>query len=387
VATNSIRTRVTRMTLAGALAAVALAPSAGATSSVPVTRVMTRNLYLGADLGPGIRAQNLQQLVDAAAVILHQVDQNHFPVRAKELAAEIADKRPGLIGLQEAALWRTGPCTESPIPPKAAHVRYDYTKLLLAQLNKDKRHYRVAVSKPEFDFEIYANTDGDESTHAPGCPFGSEVNVRLTMRDAILARNGVTTSNPRSGTFDTLLREKPAGVNVDVTRGWTAVDAQVPGSPTFRFVDTHLEAFDNQKVNHTNKGTDVGNGQVRQAQARELFKAGGPATGNLVILAGDLNSDKQTEVKPGDALAYKALLGAGFVERSTSNPLGCCLKADVLTTSGGAKLSDFDHKVDHVMTNAPNAITLVNSSVTGRSPLNGFWGSDHAGLFSTLALP
>jgi hypothetical protein len=30
---------------------------------------------------------------------------------------------------------------------------------------------------------------------------------------------------------------------------------------------------------------------------------------------------------------------------------------------------------------------LVNSSVTGRSPLNGFWGSDHAGLFSTLALP
>jgi endonuclease/exonuclease/phosphatase family metal-dependent hydrolase len=348
---------------------------------------MSRNLYLGADLGPGIRAQNLQQLVDAAAVILHQVDQNKFGVRAKELAAEIGDKRPGLIGLQEAALWRTGPCTESPLPPKATHVRYDYTKLLLAQLNKDKRHYRVAVSKPEFDFEIYANTDGDESTHAPGCPFGSEMNVRLTMRDAILARNGVTTSHPRSATFDTLLREKPAGVNVDVTRGWTAVDAQVPGSPTFRFVNTHLEAFDNQKVNHTNKGTDVGNGRVRQAQARELFKAGGPATGNLVILVGDLNSDKQTEVKPGDALAYKALLGAGFVERSTSNPLGCCLKADVLTTSGGAKLSDFDHKVDHVMTNAPAAVRLVDSSVTGRSPLNGFWGSDHAGLFSTLTLP
>src|SRR5207248_2168232 len=98
----------------------------------------------------------------------------------------------------------------------------------------------------------------------------------------------------------------------------TAVEAQVPGSDTFRFVNTHLEAFDNQKTNHTNKGTDVGNGRVREAQARELFRAGGPATGKLVILVGDLNSDKQTEVKPGDALAYKALLGAGFVERSTS---------------------------------------------------------------------
>jgi hypothetical protein len=28
----------------------------------------------------------------------------------------------------------------------------------------------------------------------------------------------------------------------------------------------------------------------------------------------------------------------------------------------------------------------VKSLVTGRSPANGFWDSDHAGLFSTLSL-
>lgn len=348
---------------------------------------MTRNLYLGAYLGAGVTAKDVQGLVDAAGGILHQVDANDFPVRAKGLAAEIRSQRPGLVGMQEEALWRTEPCTVSPLPPKATHVRYDYLKLLLAQLNRGGAHYRTVVSKPEFDFEIWANTDGNESTSAPGCPFGSEINVRLTMRDVILARDGVTTSNPRSATFKTLMREKPTGVNVDVTRGWTATDARVPGSKPFRFVNTHLEAFDNQPVNHTNHGTDVGNGQVREAQARELFARGGPATGRRVILVGDLNSDKQTEVKPGDALAYKALLGGGFVERSTSDPLGCCLQANILRANGWGDLSQFNHKVDHVMTSAPRAIELERSAVTGRSPANGFWDSDHAGLFSLLALP
>jgi len=217
---------------------------------------------------------------------------------------------------------------------------------------------------------------------------GSEINGRLTMRDAILVRKGsVKLANKRTGTFDTLLRVKPAGVTLDVTRGWTAVDASVGKSRAFRFVNTHLEAFDSQQSNHTSKETDVGNGQIRETQAKELVAKGGPATSKLpVILVGDLNSDKKTEVKPGDALAYDALLGAGFVERATSNPLGCCLNANVLTSSGGGSISDFNHKVDHVMTNAPKKVKLVSSGVTGRNPVNGFWDSDHAGLFSALKL-
>jgi hypothetical protein len=49
-------------------------------------------------------------------------------------------------------------------------------------------------------------------------------------------------------------------------------------------------------------------------------------------------------------------------------------------------VTDFDHQVDHVMTHTPKKIKLVKSVVTGRSPANGFWDSDHAGLFSTLSL-
>ena len=349
---------------------------------------MTRNLDLGADLELAVRTTSLQGFVDAAGTILHQVDANNFPVRAKGLAAEILQKNPDLVGMQEVALWRTAPCSTDIFPPKATHVRYDYLQLLLKQLNRGKQRYRVVIAETEFDFEAPANTDGNEST-APRCPLGSELNGRLTMRDVILARVGrVRTSNARGGHFATLLQVRPGGISVNVTRGWTRVDAQVPGSRKFRFVNTHLEAFDNQASNHTNTGNDVGNGQIRQAQAKELVKPGGPATGKLpVVLVGDLNSDKKTEVKPGDALAYKALLTAGFVERSTSTPLGCCLKGDVLTIGGGSRLSDFDHKVDHVMTSSPKQIKLVSSSVTGRRPVNGFWDSDHAGLFSVLTMP
>jgi endonuclease/exonuclease/phosphatase family metal-dependent hydrolase len=368
--------------IAGVLAAPALAQAKPAT-----VKVMTRNLYLGADLTPGVRAGSLQELVDAAGQILNQVDQNDFRVRAKGVAAEILAKKPDLVGLQEGALWRTQPCDKSPLPPSATTVRYDFLKLLLDQLNKGKKRYTMAVEKPEFDFEVWVNTDGNEQTAGPGCPLGSELNGRLTMRDAILARKGtVKTSNPKSGTYRTLLQVRPAGVAIDVTRGWTSIDAKV-GTHKVHFVNTHLEAFDNNASNHTNENTDVGNGQIREAQAEELVKAGGPARSKLpVILLGDLNSDVQTEVKPGDSLAYRALLDAGFANRATTRPRGCCLNADVLNVSGGGKVSDFDHIVDHVLTSSPKKVTPLSSAVTGRKPVNGFWDSDHAGLFSALRL-
>jgi endonuclease/exonuclease/phosphatase family metal-dependent hydrolase len=372
-------------------AALLAAPTADAKPKKPSSvKVMTRNIYLGADLTPGVQAKDFQTLVNAAGGILNETDANMFAVRAKGLAAEIKAKKPDLVGLQEAALWRTGPCTAAPIPPTATTVRYDYIKLLLTELNKGGKRYRVVISQPEFDFEIQANTDGDASTSSPGCAFGSEINGRLTMRDAILARVGgkskVRTAKAKAGHFATLLQVRPANAaDVDVTRGWTAVDASVGKSRKFRFVNTHLEAFDSAASNHTNKDTDLGNGQIREAQAKELFAARGPAKSKLpVILLGDLNSDTKTEVKPGDGLAYAAITGAGFVERATSARLGCCLNSSLLTETGGGSAADFDHKVDHVMTNKPNKIKLKSSVVTGLFPVNGFWSSDHAGIYSSL---
>jgi endonuclease/exonuclease/phosphatase family metal-dependent hydrolase len=370
--------------LALALAAVAVPATADAATTN--ARFMTRNVYLGASLTPGLQATSLAQLYEAAGAIFAEVKANKFGVRRKGLAAEIINKDPHLVGIQEGATWRTKPCDQ---PFTEGTIVFNFVKGLLTQLNSGKQRYRLVIAKPEFNFQIYADLDQNPETTTEGCPSGTEKILQLTMRDAIFAKVGVTTLNPKAGTFGTLLQVKVAGLGVDVTRGWTSTDAKIGNSKQFRFVNTHLEAFDNQASNHTNKNTDVGNGQVRAAQAAELFAQGGPAGPAFprVVLLGDLNSDKNTPQKPGDGLAHKALLNNGFAERSTSNPFGCCLNSSLLTANGGGAVSDFDHKVDHIMARPGNLFTLLDSKVSGRQPVNGFWNSDHAGLYSKIEIP
>ena len=340
---------------------------------------MTRNLYLGADLAPAIGAKSLAEFVTANGKILRDVTLNDFPTRAKGLAREILSEKPDLVGLQEVALWRTGPPDLTPVltgQPTATTVRYDYLQELLTELNRGPDRYEVVVVQPEFDLEAPAdenNVAGDGPN--PAIP-NAEINGRLTMRDVILARRGagVQTANPQSGNFKTLLPVEIVGQKVPIKRGWTATDARVRGSGWFRFVNTHLEAFDPATLVPS----------IRALQAAELVAPGGPATGSLpVVLVGDLNSDDDT-VAAGDQQAYRVLLQAGFVERSTDNPLSCCLDSSLLAEGAGGSVSDFDHQVDHVMTNDPAEIRLERSEVTGLLPVNGFWDSDHAGLFSAL---
>jgi endonuclease/exonuclease/phosphatase family metal-dependent hydrolase len=340
-----------------------------------VVEVMTRNLYLGANLTPAIEAESLEELVEANGQILREVTANNFPLRVQGLAAEIRAEQPDLIGLQEVALWRTAPPSLAPLQtgPSATTVRYDYLAELLAELNSGKGPgYEVVVVQQQFDLEAPAdeNDIAGDGPAAQGLP-DAEINGRLTMRDVILARQGggVHTWNAQSGNFATLLPVDILGTELSIARGWTAVDAKVRGSGAFRFVNTHLEAFQPE---------------VRAAQAAELVAPGGPATGELpVVLVGDLNSDDDT-VTGKDRLAYEVLLAAGFVSRSTNQPLSCCLESSLLAVGEGGSVADFDHQVDHVMTNAPERISLERSGVTGLQPVNGYWNSDHAGVWSAL---
>jgi hypothetical protein len=100
-------------------------------------------------------------------------------------------------------------------------------------------------------------------------------------------------------------------------------------------------------------------------------------------LVGDINSDDDTVAFP-DTLAYEVLLAAGMVNRSTDDPLSCCLKSSLLAVGEGGSVADFDHQVDHILTRDPAVVTLRSSIVTGRLPVNGFWNSVHAGVFSAL---
>ncbi|HEU4905236.1 MAG TPA: endonuclease/exonuclease/phosphatase family protein [Solirubrobacterales bacterium] len=335
---------------------------------------MTRNLYLGANLTPAIGAPSLEALAAANGQILREVTHNDFPTRAEGLAEEIIEQKPDLVGLQEVALWRTAPPSVFVLQtgPSAETVRYDYLAELLAELNDGKKRYEVVVVQNEFDLEAPADENGvaGDGIAAQGIP-NAEINGRLTMRDVILARHGagVQTWNEQGANFNTLLEVPILGTPLPIKRGWTATDAKVRGSHRFRFVNTHLEAF---------------HPLIRQAQAAELVAPGGPATSDRpVVLVGDLNSDDDT-VEGADRLAYELLLANDMVNRSTDDPLSCCLDASEIGEFDGGSVADFDHQVDHIMTRDPDNVKLRSSTVTGLFPVNGFWNSDHAGVFSAL---
>lgn len=363
------------------MACVGVAQAKPAKSKGTTVNVMTRNLYLGADLTPALASKSQAEFFEANGAIVRQVEATNFPVRAKGLAKEILEHEPDLVGLQEVALWREAPPSVGPIlsgKPSAETVKYDFLALLLAQLNKKGTKYKTVVVQDEFDFEAPANANGVPGDGPAGSLLlaNTEVNGRLTMRDVILARvsKDVKVSNPQSGNFvHPLIVKVAGGTEVSVTRGWTAVDAKVRGSVKFRFVNSHLEAFDDETQYPS----------IRAQQAAELVQAGGPAASKLpVVLLGDFNSDVKTEVKPGDGQAYRVLTKAGFRERREAKPNTCCLSSYDLKT--GSK-KEFNHTVDHVMTNTPKKIKLISSTVTGLTKAkSGWWDSDHAGVFSSL---
>jgi len=357
--------------------------------------VMTRNVFLGADLGPALAAQNANQFIEANGEILREVDLTDFPRRAPILADEIRSKEPDLVGLQEVALWREAPPDVTPAltnTPVATTVTYDFLDLLMNELNDgfysegdgyDEGGYKAVYVQEEFDFEAPANKNG-EPNDGPN-PFikNAEMNGRLTMRDVILVRvgSGVKVENASGGNFENLLVVRVANaVDVPVTRGWTQFDATAKKKikkgknkgkkikKSFRFVNSHFEAFDDETEEPS----------IRAQQAQELLDKA--ANKNRSIILGDFNSDSPG-VQPGDEQAYEVLLAGGFEERSTDDPLSCCV-SDLFTPAP----EQFDHQVDHVMTNMGGKAKLKRSSVTGLTQTGGIYPSDHAGVFSTLKL-
>jgi endonuclease/exonuclease/phosphatase family metal-dependent hydrolase len=333
-----------------------IAPPASAAAG-PKLAVMTRNLYLGGDLMPSITAPTLPAFLTANAALLRHVDLADFPARAALIAAEIRERKPDLVGLQEVALWRTGPLGD---PTPATEIRYDYLALLTAELARAGHPYDVAVVRDEADLEAPA-----------GAPY--QLDVRLTMRDVVLVRHGgrVTVTGSSSGNFVDNLVFPLAGTGgtATSTRGWTAVDA-VLGTRAFRFVNTHLEAF---------------HAGVRVRQAAELLR--GPlAVPGRVVLVGDLNSGPELP-DPNNRLAYLALVAGGMVDTWPilhPGEAGCTAGlGDDLTEPA----DDVEHRIDMVLVRG--AVVPVSSEIFGaaRQTAAGRWASDHLGHQAVLALP
>ncbi len=362
----------TALTLA--LAMTLVVPATAQAQKPPTITVMTRNVFLGADLSPAINATTISSAIDGSGTIWNELQATKFAERAVPLAREIKASKADLVGLQEVALWRKqtpsdgGAKPVSPFGVPATTVEIDFLKLLQAQLGNS---YRVVVVQEEFDAELPVDADANNATGTgPLASEGADFDARLTMRDVILVKRGskVKVGKTRKGHFDTRYEPKIGGlITLPVDRGWTSVEASV-GKRKFRFVNTHLEAF--------------GDPKIREAQAKELTK--GPLkTKTQVVLVGDLNSGVRRHNEPekrGDDLAFKALDRFGFKDNGARQ--SCCF--DSLFDANAT----FDHTVDHVLTKP--GLTTTRASVTGhdageRTP-SGLWPSDHGGVISQVRL-
>jgi endonuclease/exonuclease/phosphatase family metal-dependent hydrolase len=322
-------------------------------------RVMTRNLCLGADLGPILLAEDDLALFKAVATSFEQARETDFLARAHAWADEIDLARPDLIGLQEVAIFRTEPKFQ-PGPPNASEVAADFLVLLQDQLQARNLRYDLLIEEYGQDIEL------------PGGIFPNLVGIRLTHREVILVRTDTLTVLGKQGGKYRARREVNLGPSKqDLPWAWAAVDAEIDGQQ-FRFATTHLEPDD---------------GDVQMEQAIE-FLAGPGDTSLPIIWVGDFNSDAEGPPrytnKPPSTPTYSYIIERGFLDAwKATNPgqpgFTCCQAADLRNPR-----SQLDTRVDLVLTKGP--FRVDNAVLVGDQPGSGLWPSDHAGVVVTLAL-
>jgi hypothetical protein len=336
----------------------------------PGLSVMTWNVYYGTDPEPLLTAP-LDQVPFLAGDAWALAQRTNFPERAGALAALIAEQHPHLVGLQEAALYRIqhpGDALFGGTVP-ATEVVYDFLALLVDSLEARGQQYRVVAADSSTDIELPAFIGLDPATQSPMFD-----DVRLTDRDAVLARADVQISDARHGRFTAAI--PLPDFQSAVYEGWSSARATVDGRD-YRFVSAHLEF--------------QGAVPVQVGQAQELV--GLLANETLpTILVGDFNSDV-AGLDPSKATpSYGIVTGAGFADNwrvpfSTPASLTCCQSKDLLNPS-----SSFTQRIDVVFTrNMPAGTLVLDQKIVGNQPgdrtVSGMWPSAHAGVAVRFLIP
>jgi hypothetical protein len=380
---RSPRTLILALLAALALALTAVAgpvaakpantPPAASRSADPArtVNVMTRNLYLGAELTgivAALASGNPNQLVAAATATWGQVVDSDPAERMAAVADEIAATKPHAVGLQEVTRYTTYDYDPF-VPPSQGYtnptVTYDLLDLLLDALDDRDQDYRVVEGATAENFS------SAPIPYSTGGPFPTKA-VQLLDRDVIIVRDGVAASNGQNGNFTNILQ--PPAFPIRVDRGWGSADLQV-NEASFRFVNAHTEAFSPEAL--------------RVAEVQELLAAQAAITQGAgflpTVYAGDYNSEA-----PG-ADAYVALLDAGLHDlwsQARSSALRasatCCQSADLTN-----KRSTLDERIDFLLGTA--GVRALNAKRTGDAPVklpgDTRWASDHAGVVAPMVVP
>lgn len=367
------------LALAGCTDESPLQPRAefGIRSADPIV-VMSRNLYLGADID--ILLEPGADLPAAVATVLGQVARTDFRARAAELAREIHAAQPHAVGLQEVVTYDMFLSAGNPfptpplipfVPPPGSglpDLSVDYLPTLLAELNALGSPYDVAVYQPMLGFPL---------------PIGEVAGLTLYVHyqdaGAIIVRQDVGFENAAGFHFADLTMLNLAGFTFPRTLGWVRADVTI-GDRAIRFASAHLE----------NQSSVA----VQESQATEL--AGALRSSPLpVILVGDFNSaanhDAPADRKTG---SYRILRQSGLADlwlrepHSNRNGNTCC--HDPLLDNA---VQAMDQRLDIIFAR------FTGGSFGGRSAMEivgrddgrfthslGYtlWPSDHAGVIARL---
>jgi hypothetical protein len=371
-----------------------------APSPKPDLTVMTRNLYVGGDILAVGQAQTPDEFIEAAKAFLQAVAATDFPARAEALAAEIADKRPDAVGLQEVYDFQlNGVNVGTPF--------VNYLDLLLAAIARHGETYVAIAKVKNADLNVPLDLNGD----------GAPELVRVTDRDVILVRHGLAASVLPLGTLNPTCRVSEQGCNYLVVAGVTVpglgsiafergyvAAVVVKGTESYLVFNTHLEV-------RTPAPANPYSAIVQAAQATELKAVvdAVPAIGRVVI-TGDFNSSPEDGLLPvppplqvppynlppvinppyrqwsegEDIVGLPS--GAAYFDAWTLRPgrppgFTCCQDADLSN-----EWSVLDERIDLVFSREQPA--GVKANVVGNDPadrFSGLWPSDHAGVFVRYA--
>lgn len=390
-----------------------------ATSVVPVQAaqqpltVMSRNLYLGADVG--VAMELIPDFSAAAQFMWSQVSATDFSKRAPLLAQEVISQNADVVGLQEATHWY---CKKNLLSKKI--IVFDFTEQFL-EATRELGHEYVLASKDgvaalNIGYSIpaipYLTMVTDPETFQP--LFGSDrAACGFEIGDSLVVKKEIASRIIRVGNSEYETSYSIIPKLMTIYRGYTWADIEYNGS-NVRIVSTHLESlWDRNKVPNA------------ALQAKQLIKDLS-STKMPTIIIGDFNSDprdprQNRESNPGGqpeasnacraqvekpslntaidtCNAYWLMRKAGFADAGPDAQNG-----ENFTWGMNALLSGPDEKrfkaaqnmgnnrgftdrLDYIF--LKNGAEVVSSKIIGNTPpKSGLWPSDHASVVAQVALP
>ena len=387
--------------------------------------VMTRNLYLGADVG--VALQLLPNFPSTAQFMWDQMKSTDFGIRAEKLAQESSLLRPDVIAIQEATTWS---CKKNWFSKK--RVIFDFLEMFVSATKESGVGYSLvtdgntSTKNPGFQIPAIPNLTivNDSSLFLP--LFGQpEAACGFTIADALLVRDDLDAEVLQLGNSEFKDHYSVLPLAMVIYRGYTWADLKIRGQK-IRFVATHLESLftDDGEPHSSLQGHQLAedlastrmplvvmgdfNADPRDPRSPSAPNPGGQPQSNAKCKAQIENPRKESARNRCNA--YWTMIDAGFEDAGPDS-----LKGENFTWGAGALLNGpdksrvdvatklgnrygFTDRLDYIF--FKNGLALTRSQlVSERWPqgssnwickVNGLnetcLPSDHAGVFAILTL-